>query len=64
MKTRKYDGWAVVGKFGRIIAMTFDDINMPTLVQLGFTQKEAETTKERVYRVSFTLPPRRFVALT
>lgn len=55
MKEKKYKGWAVVGKFGRIIALTFDDQKLPPLVQLGFTNKEAKTTREKLYRVEFVL---------
>lgn len=52
---KTYEGWAVVGKFGRIITMVFDDSKLPPLVQLGFTDKEAKETRERVYRIKFTL---------
>lgn len=55
MKPKVYTGWATVGKFGRIIALQFDD-DKPPLVQLGFTDEEAKTTKEKIYRFEFSLP--------
>lgn len=57
MKKKTYSGMVVVGKKGRIIAMTFvEPKDHPALVQLGFTQKEAkETRNEKIVRFDFTI---------
>ncbi len=55
MKKKVYKGWAVMGTYGKIIVMHFDDDKIPALVQRGFTNDEAKKGDKGIKRFEFEL---------